>query len=54
MLMFCLGLSVALNICLISFLIFIFSSNKLENLLEDRFERKVKNIKESKDPFINL
>lgn len=54
MLMFLLGLSVALNLCLVAFLIFIFKSPKYEDLIYDKFDEKQEIINKSKDPFDNL
>lgn len=49
-----LGISISLNICLIFFLIFVFRSKKLQDLIYDKFESNIEVIEESKDPFINL
>lgn len=54
MLMFVLGLSVALNLCLIAFLVFVFKSPKYEDMIYDRFETKKETIEKSLDPFDKL
>ena len=49
-----LGISISLNVCLIFFLIFVFRSKKLQDLIYDKFEEKVEVIEESQDLFSNL
>lgn len=49
-----LGISISLNVCLIFFLVFVFRSKKLQDLIYDKFDEKVEVIEESRDPFINL
>ena len=54
MLMFVLGLSVALNLCLIAFLVFVFKSSKYEDMIYDKFDNKKETIEKSLDPFDKL
>ena len=53
-LMFVLGLSVALNLCLIAFLVFVFKSPKYEDMIYDKFDNKKETIEKSLDPFAKL
>lgn len=54
MTLFGLGFSISLNVSLIAFLIFVFKSKKLENLVYDNFNEKVEVLKESADPFKDI
>lgn len=49
---FLLGLSFALNLCLVGFLIFLFK--KQESHVYEVFDKKIESVKEEADPFRNL
>lgn len=49
-----LGISISLNVCLIFFLIFVFRSRKLQDLIYDKFENNIEVIEKAQDPFSNV